>query len=175
MKPDKGMIQIYTGDGKGKTTAAIGQAVRAMGRGLSVYMIQFMKGNTEYGELKLLERLSEMKIKQFGRPDFVKPREPEPVDIEMAESALSHAEEILKSGDYDIVILDEACIAAGWGLIRPGELEKILKERAPHVEVILTGRACPPEIMKLGDLVTEMKEIRHYYKKGIPARQGIEY
>ncbi|MCL5035859.1 MAG: cob(I)yrinic acid a,c-diamide adenosyltransferase [Chloroflexi bacterium] len=172
---DRGQIQIYTGSGKGKTTAALGLALRALGRGLSVYMIQFLKGDTEYGELKALEKFSDMTVEQFGRADFVNLESPDPIDIKLAGEALARAGEIIGSGKYDIVILDEACVAVGWGLIKIEDLEELLKNKPPVVELILTGRSCPWEIIKKADLVTEMKEIRHYYKKGVPARIGIEY
>lgn len=169
----EGMVHVYTGDGKGKTTAAIGLAVRAAGRGLKVVMIQFMKGQVTYGELLPLKKLG-IEVRQFGRPDFVNPGNPDPLDVRMAQDALDFAEEVIREGEHDMVILDEINVAAAWGLVDVRRCQDIIRSRPPHVEVVLTGRYAPDEFIDLADLVTEMKEVKHYYRKGISAREGIE-
>ena len=172
----KGMIQVYTGDGKGKTTAALGLACRAVGHGFKVIMIQFLKGNLEYGELQTARKLAPyLTIKQMGRGCLLERKEhPEPEDIAAAQEAMALAREILRGGDYNIVILDEINVALDLGLIDKEAVIQLMDERPSHVELILTGRYAPSEIIERADLVTEMKEIKHYYEQGIPARMGIE-
>jgi cob(I)alamin adenosyltransferase len=174
-KPEKGLIHVYTGHGKGKTTAALGQAMRAAGQGLRVYIIQFMKGWPHYGELESVRRHPNVTIRQFGRPDYVSKEHPEPVDIRMAEEALGHGREIVMSGDYDLVVLDEINVALEWHLIRLEDVLSLLDQKPEKVELILTGRYAHPEVVGRADLVTEMKEIKHPYHKGIISRRGIEY
>ncbi|MGB9599352.1 MAG: cob(I)yrinic acid a,c-diamide adenosyltransferase [Myxococcota bacterium] len=172
---EKGLIQLYTGDGKGKTTAALGLCFRAAGHGFKSYIIQFMKGQIVYGELnsaKFTDGL--ITIEQMGRPDFVSKENPEKIDIEMAQEALRLAERIIKSGEYDIVVLDEINVAADFKLIDKNEVIRILKEKPENVEVVLTGRYAPREFMDIADLVSEVREIKHYYMKGVDARDGIE-
>lgn len=174
-KLERGLVQVYTGDGKGKTTAAIGLAMRALGNGLKVYMIQFMKGQIFYGELKIAEEYApDFVIKQCGRPDFVNPKNPDSIDIKIANEALEHVRDILKRGEYDIVILDEINVALKFGLVRLKDVVELIKIKPAHVELILTGRYAHPEIIELADLVTEMKPVKHYYDRGIEAREGIE-
>jgi cob(I)alamin adenosyltransferase len=174
-KLERGLVQVYTGDGKGKTTAAIGLAMRALGNGLKVYMIQFMKGQIFYGELKIAEMHSpDFVIKQCGRSDFVNPRNPEAIDIKLAEEALEHAKKIVSEGSYDIVILDEVNVALKFGLIKLEGLIELIKTKPAHVELILTGRYAQKEVIDLADLVTEMRAVKHYYDKGVQARVGIE-
>ena len=171
----KGLVQVYTGNGKGKTTASIGLAIRACGHGLKSYMIQFMKGEIYYGELGTAERLSDcLTITQMGRPDFVNRENPEPVDIELAKKALELSREIVEGGEYDIVILDEVNVALDFKLIELSEVLDIIDKKPPHVELVLTGRYAPKEIIDRADLVTEMVEIKHPYMKGIGSRIGIE-
>jgi cob(I)alamin adenosyltransferase len=171
----KGMVQLYTGDGKGKTTAALGLCFRAAGHGLRSYIIQFMKGQIVYGELKAAKYLNGLiTIEQMGRPDFVSKENPERIDIEMARDALRLAERVIKSGEYDIVVLDEVNVAADFGLIEKEEVIRIIKERPEYVEVVLTGRYAPKEFIEIADLVSEVKEVKHYYQKGVEARDGIE-
>ncbi len=174
-KLKKGFVQVYTGDGKGKTTAAIGLAMRAIGNGLKVYMIQFMKGQIFYGELKIARMHSpDFVIKQCGRPDFVNPKNPDSIDIKMANEAIEYARNVLRSGEYDIVILDEINVALKFGLIKLEDVIELIKNKPSHVELILTGRYAHPQVIELADLVTEMKQVKHYYEKGIEAREGIE-
>ena len=169
------MIHVYTGNGKGKTTAALGLACRALGHGYRVFIIHFMKGNIEYGELKIARKLApDLIIKQMGRECFVDRQNPDPEDIRMAEDGIELAKRIILGGEYDIVVLDEVNVAVDYGLIDKKELLKLLDERPSHVELILTGRYAPEEIIERADLVTEMVEVKHYYQKGIQSREGIE-
>lgn len=169
----KGYVQVYTGDGKGKTTAALGLALRAAGAGLRVLIIQFVKGR-EYSEHKALRRLDDLiTIRKCGRRCFVHGK-PAPADLKAARRGLREAGKAVASGDYDVVILDEAIIAAHLKLIPAPELTRLAKEKPPDVELVFTGRNATPELIKAADLVTDMREISHYYRKGVPARRGIE-
>lgn len=170
---NRGYLHIYTGDGKGKTTAALGLALRAAGAGLKVLIIQFVKGMS-YCELESLKRFSDLiTVRQCGRNCFIN-REPEPEDIECARRGLEKAREALASGEYRLVILDEANIAVHFGLFAPGDLLEAVGSRRPEVEVVVTGRRAAPELLEAADLVTEMKEVKHYFSRGVPARRGIE-
>jgi cob(I)alamin adenosyltransferase len=175
MKLTKGYVQIYTGNGKGKTTAAIGQAVRAAGFGLKTYIIQFMK-EYPYNELKGLSNLKEwITIEQFCGDDFVYRKElPDKAELDKAHRGLAKAKTKMLSGQYDIIILDEVCVSIYFGLFSDEEILTFIKQKPENVEIILTGRYCPDKIIERADLVTEMKEIKHYYQDGIPARKGIE-
>jgi cob(I)alamin adenosyltransferase len=174
-KLKQGFVQIYTGNGKGKSTAAIGQAVRAAGFGLKTYIAQFMK-EYPYNELNSLKHLSEwITIEQFGGDDFVYKKElPGKEELEKANKGLQIAREKMLSGEYDLIILDEAIVAIYFKLIQTEELIEFIKIKPQNVELILTGRYCPEELIELADLVTEMKEVKHYYQKGITSRRGIE-
>lgn len=174
-KLEKGFVQIYTGNGKGKSTAAIGQAVRAAGFGLKTYFAQFMK-EYPYSELISLKHLSEwITIKQFGGDEFVYRKElPGKVELDKANKGLQTAKEKMQSGDYDLIILDEAIVAIYFKLIETKKLIDIIKAKPENVELILTGRYCPDELIEMADLVTEMNEVKHYYEKGITSRRGIE-
>ena len=171
----KGFIQIYTGNGKGKTTAAIGQAVRAAGAGMKSYIIQFMK-EYPYSELNSLQHLSDLiTIEQKGGDEFVYKKElPSEEEKANAGNALKRAEELMLSGSYDIVILDEILVAVYFKLLETEDIVSFIKKKPESVELILTGRYAPEEIIELADLVTEMKEIKHYYSKGVISRKGIE-
>lgn len=168
----RGYIHVYTGNGKGKTTAALGLAIRAICAGKKVFIGQFIKG-MEYSELKSVDYLPNLVIEQFGRDCFIY-RDPEEEDIRLARAGLDRCRNILKEGNYDIVVLDELNIAIYYNLFTVEEAIEIVKEKAPHVEVIITGRYAKEEIIQMADLVTEMKEIKHYYNKGVKARKGIE-
>ncbi len=174
-KLEKGLVQVYTGNGKGKTSAAFGLALRAIGRGLKVYVIQFIKGGFDYGELYIVDKLPNIKLKAFGRGKFVTEKPPGKEDVELAQEALALAGEVVKSGEYDIVILDEVNVALNLNLISLEEVLELIKNKPKHVELVLTGRYAPSEIIQMADLVTEMQEIKHPYKKGYQARKGIEY
>ena len=168
----KGYLQVYTGNGKGKTTAAFGLALRAAGAGKKVYIAQFVKG-MHYSELDILPTIPNITLKQYGRGCFIR-NEPVEEDRAAARQGLADSEEILRSGSYDVVILDEAAIALYYSLFSFDELKGALLNRADHVEVIITGRNAPQELLDMADLVTEMKEIKHYYAQGVQARPGIE-
>jgi cob(I)alamin adenosyltransferase len=175
LKLEKGLVQVYTGNGKGKTTAAFGLALRAIGRGLKVYIIQFIKGGFDYGELYIVDKLPNLTLKAFGRGKFVTEKPPGKADVELAEEALALAEEVVKSGEYDIVILDEINVALNLKLIQIEKVLELIKNKPKHVELVLTGRYAPNEIIEAADLVTEMKEVKHPFNKGFQARKGIEY
>jgi cob(I)alamin adenosyltransferase len=170
-----GYIQVYTGNGKGKTTAAIGQAVRAAGAGLKTYIIQFMK-EYPYSELNSLKYLSEwITIEQKGGDDFVYKRElPSEEEKTKARKALKKAADLMRGGTFDIVILDEILVTVYFKLLTEDEIIEAIKRKPEKVELILTGRYCPEKISEMADLVTEMSEIKHYYSKGIVSRKGIE-
>ena len=171
----KGLIQVYTGNGKGKTTASLGLAFRAAGHGFRVRILQFMKGSTVYGELESAKRLApEITIEQVGRDTFVSKSNPDPVDVAMAQAGFEKARDILLSGDYDLVILDELNCAVDFGLIPVEEVKELIRHKPPHTELVMTGRGAHPDIIALADLVTEMREVKHYYNSGQHAREGIE-
>ena len=174
-KLKKGLVQVYTGNGKGKTSAAFGLALRAIGRGLKVYIIQFIKGGFDYGELYVVDKLPNLKLKAFGQGKFVTQFPPSKKDVEIAKEALELAKKIVKSREYDVVILDEINVAMSLRLIKTEEVVKMIKEKPKNVELVLTGRYAPKEIIDIADLVTEMKEIKHPFQKGIPPRKGIEF
>lgn len=169
------MIEVYTGDGKGKTTAAFGLALRALGHGLKVLCIQFMKGDPNYGEVIISKKLPNFELIQSGLPTFVKKGNPSPEDLRLAKEGFEKAKKAIKNGKYDIIILDEINVAMDYGLIEIEEVEKLIKECPENIELILTGRYAPKRIIELADLVSEIKEVKHYYKRGIQARKGIEY
>lgn len=171
----KRYIQIYTGNGKGKTTAAIGMAVRAAGHGYRTYIGQFLKGRT-YGELTSLAKLSSLiVVRQFGRNAFVHvDKNPDPRDIAKAEEGLRCCREAILSGTFHLVILDEINIAVYFNLISEDKVLELLAEKPEGVELVLTGRYAPESFIKQADLVTEMKEIKHYYTRKVAARDGIE-
>ncbi|RKX37510.1 MAG: cob(I)yrinic acid a,c-diamide adenosyltransferase [Thermotogae bacterium] len=173
MKELKGYIQVYTGNGKGKTTAALGLAVRAVGAGLKVYIAQFLKG-MDYAELHSLKNFSNITLERFGRPQFIHGK-PDKEDIRLAQEGLKRIREVLSSGNYDVVILDEANIAVHLKLFSAEELIEAIRGRASNVEVVVTGRYAPEELLKIADLITEMKDVKHYYEKGVQARKGIEF
>jgi cob(I)alamin adenosyltransferase len=175
MASRQGLIHIYTGKGKGKTTAALGQAMRAAGQGLKVYIIQFMKGWPHYGELDTVGQHPSVTIEQFGRPDYVDKNNPTPEDFRLARAALERAREVLTGGQYDLVILDEINVAVEWNLIQLDDLLSLLDQKPENMELLLTGRYARAEVIARADLVTEMREIKHPYHQGIISRRGIEY
>jgi len=175
MTLERGLIQVYAGLGKGKTTAALGLALRAAGHGLKVYIIQFMKGWPDYGELVSVKKLPNITLRQFGRPEFVDKDNPDPEDIRQAHQALEHARQVILGDQYDIVILDEVNVALDFGLIGLVEVLGLLDAKPEKVELVLTGRHAHPEVVKRADLVTEMLDIKHPYAGGMRGRKGIEY
>lgn len=169
---NEGMVHVYTGNGKGKTTAALGLAIRAVGADMKVYIGQFVKG-MKYSELNSLKKIANIEIKQYGLKCFIN-GDPDEDDIKKAEEGLAEIKEVLRSGDYDLVILDEANIATYYELFSVDELIEVVDSRADNVEVVITGRKADDKIIDYADLVTEMREIKHYYQKGVVARKGIE-
>jgi len=169
---ERGYLQVYTGNGKGKTTAAIGLAIRAASAGKKVFIGQFVKG-MHYSELDLLEKIENITVRQYGRDCFIY-REPSKEDIDSALNGLAEMELVLKGGEYGVVIMDEASIALYYKLFTFESLKSAIENRSDGVEVIVTGRYAPQELIDMADLVTEMKEIKHYYTKGVEARTGIE-
>lgn len=169
------MIQVYTGDGKGKTTAALGLALRAAGAGLKVYIGQFIKGTPyHYNEFKILKKVPKLKIEQFGSGCFIN-HKPGKKDIDLACAGLRRAKQIIARKAYDLAILDEINVALHLGLLNENEVINLIKSVPKDVELILTGRWAHPKIIRLADLVSEIKDVKHYYKKGVKARRGIEF
>jgi cob(I)alamin adenosyltransferase len=168
---------VNTGPGKGKTTAAMGTALRAVGNGMKVLMLQFLKGSWHYGELDAVKAFSDSFVmKQMGR-GFVKVggAETDPEDIRMVEQAWEEARQAIMSGQWDLVILDEINYAIGYGMLDPAKVVETLKHKPERVHVILTGRNAHPTIIDAADTVTEMKQVKHAYEKGVMAQRGIEY
>jgi cob(I)alamin adenosyltransferase len=173
----RGLIIVNTGPGKGKTTAAMGTALRAVGNGMKVLMLQFLKGSWHYGELDAVKAFGDnFVMKQMGR-GFVKVggAETDPEDVRMVEAAWQEARETIMSGKWDLVVLDEINYAITYGMLDPAKVAETLKEKPPQVHVILTGRNAHPTIIELADTVTEMKQVKHAYEKGVMAQRGIEY
>ena len=169
----KGYVQVYTGDGKGKTTAALGLALRAAGAGLRVFIAQFVKG-TQSSELTALQWFSDaITIKQFGLGCFIHEK-PSQADVSAARTGLIEVREVIASGEYQVVILDEANVATHLGLFSADELLSVVRAKPYDVELIITGRNADPRLIESADLVTEMVEVKHYYQRGIAARIGIE-
>ncbi len=174
MSIEKGLIQVYTGNGKGKTTAAMGLGLRATGEGLNVYMIQFMKGR-RYSEVDAIEKIPNFTLVQYGRDEFVSKEKPDQIDIDLAKKGFNHAKKIINEGKFDIVILDEINVAVDFNLIPLNELVKLIEEKPKHIELILTGRYAHPEIVRMSDLVSEILEIKHPYQNGVQSRKGIDW
>jgi len=169
----KGYVQIYTGNGKGKTTAALGLSIRAAGAGLKVFIGQFLKMG-DYSEIMALKRFSDLiTIEQYGLGKFIKGK-PSDEDMAAAQNGLKRIKGILSVNEHQVVILEEANVAVSCGLIQKEDLLDIIESRPDNVELVITGRGADPEIIEIADLVTEMKEIKHYYQKGVKASVGIE-
>ncbi len=169
----KGYVQVYTGNGKGKTTASIGLAIRAAGAGLRVFIAQFIKMG-EYSEINALKRFSDLiVVKQFGKGRFIKGH-PSNADIKSAKEGLIEVNKAILSGDYSVIVFEEGNVAVSLGLFKEEDLINIIKNRPDNVEIVITGRNAGKNIIEYADLVTEMKEIKHYYQKGVKARVGIE-
>jgi cob(I)alamin adenosyltransferase len=170
---DHAYVQVYTGDGKGKTTAALGLALRAVGAGRRVFIAQFAKGMA-YSELVSLARFADLiTVRQYGLRCFIRDA-PKPEDITAAREGLREAREAVASGRFDVVILDEANIATHFGLFTAEALLEVVELAAGRVEIVITGRHADPRVIERADLVTEMREVKHYYTKGVMARRGIE-
>ncbi|MDD4876166.1 MAG: cob(I)yrinic acid a,c-diamide adenosyltransferase [Dehalococcoidales bacterium] len=171
----KGLVQVFTGDGRGKTTAALGTVIRALGHGLKVCIIYFIKGDSPSGERSILSQLPNVTVLSYGSGEFIDPANVKPKEKEQAEQALTAAREAMLGGNYNIVVLDEVNLAAAWKLIEVDEIIRLIKDKPQNVELILTGRQADTKIVQNADLVTEMLKIKHSYDKGISARMGIEY
>ena len=171
----QGLVQIFTGDGKGKTSAALGAVLRALGHGLRVHIVFFLKGDYPYGERNILSKLPNVTMASFGQREFVDPTNIKPEEIEQARQALAAARKAMLSGNYDLVVLDEVNIAVAWKMVELDEMLKLIRDKPQNVELILTGRQADTELVKSADLVTEMLKIKHPYDKKVPARKGIEY
>jgi len=171
----RGLVQVFTGDGRGKTSAALGIVLRALGHGLRVYIAYFMKGDYPYGERRILSKLPNVDMASFGGREFIDPTNIKPEEIEQAKQALAAAREAMLSGNYDLVVLDEVNLAAAWKLVEVDEVVRLINDKPQNVELILTGRKADAELIKLADLVTEMIKIKHPYDKGVTARKGIDY
>ncbi len=175
-KNARGLVQIFTGNGKGKTTAALGTVLRAAGHGLKISVIFFIKGHASQGEYKTLAVLPNVKVTSFGLGRFIGKKENvSPAEKVQAKAALAAARQDITSGQYDLVVLDEINCACFFGLIKPEEVLQLIKDKPPHVELILTGRHATKQLIDKADLVTEMVKIKHPFDKGIKARKGIEY
>jgi cob(I)alamin adenosyltransferase len=178
MQEKPGLVHIYTGEGKGKTTAAVGLAIRAIGNGLKVLFVQFLKGGEESGELKIFKKLQkDIEIIRFDQrhPIFFKKGDTKEGLIKASKEALKLIDEGIKSGRYDLVVLDEINNLVNQGWANVNNLIEIIKERPNGVEIVLTGRGAPKELIEMADYVTEMRAVNHPFKKGIKARKGIEY
>ena len=171
----KGLVQIFTGNGKGKTTAALGTILRAAGHGLRVFIVFFMKGDYEYGEFNSLLKLPNTEVFKSGFRQFTDPLNVKPEEKEQAETALAAARKAMLGGDYDLIVLDEVNVALEYHLIELDEVTKLIRDKPPRVELILTGRYADNTLIEMADLVTEMVKVKHPFDKGIKARKGIEY
>lgn len=171
----KGTVQVYTGNGKGKTTSALGLALRACGHGLKVLMIQFMKGSTDYGEVMISDKVPGFTLVQSGLPTFVEKGNPSEEDLRLAREGLGLAVKAVEEAGCDILILDEINVAVDYGLVSVKDVLDLIRRKPPTMEVILTGRYAPDEFLEVADLVTEMKEVKHHYASGLQMREGIEY
>ncbi len=171
----RGLVQVFTGDGKGKTSAALGAVLRASGQGLKVYVVFFMKGDFPYGEFSILPELPNIDMASFGFRHLTDPTKVKAEEIEQARRALSAGRKAMLNGNYDVVVLDEVNVASAWKLIELDEVARLIRDKPPDVEIILTGRYADARLIEMADLVTEMVKIKHPYDKGGPARKGIEY
>ncbi|NPV13341.1 cob(I)yrinic acid a,c-diamide adenosyltransferase [candidate division WOR-3 bacterium] len=169
------MIEIYTGDGKGKTTAAFGLALRAAGHNWRVLIVQFMKGDPEYGEVKAVKFVPGIELHQFGLKTFVKRGSPDEEDVRLAQKGLEFAKEAIKGKKYQMVILDEVNVAIDYGLLSLSDVLQLIKDCPREVELVLTGRNAQPELIAVADLVSEVREIKHPFQKGVVNRVGIDH
>ncbi len=171
----KGLIQVFTGEGKGKTSAALGSVIRALGNGLRVFIVVFMKAGQPSGEWDILSGLQNVSVARFGAGPLVNPASIKPQDREEAEKALAAARQAMLDGKYDLIVLDEVNVAVAWELIKLDDVIRLIEDKPPELELILTGRGADKEIVKMADLVTEMLNIKHPYNEGNVARKGFDY
>lgn len=174
-KKDKGIVQVYTGNGKGKTSAALGAILRAVGHNLRVYVVFFMKGKYSYGEFSTLSRLPDVQVASFGLRCFTNRKNIDPEEAKQAKMALAAARDAMLSGNYDFIVLDEVNISVYFKLIELDDVIQLINDRPKNVNLILTGRNADARIIALADLATEMVKLKHHYDKGVKARKGIEY
>ena len=172
---NRGLVQIFTGDGKGKTSAALGAVLRAVGQDLRVYIVFFMKGDYPYGEFRILSQLPNVEIARFGFATFCDPSNVKPEEKEQARLALAAACEATLSGKYDLVVLDEVNVAVAWKLVELDEVIRLIENKPSNVGLILTGRSADIKLVQLADLVTECLKIKHPYDEGVIAQKGFEY
>lgn len=176
MNNKKGLVLVYTGDGKGKTTASLGLALRATGHGEKVYIIQFMKGDEKYGEVQAIRQyLPNVKLVQKGLDRFVKKGNPSSEDLKLAKEGLELAKSVITSEEYELVILDEINVAVDYGLIKEQDVLDLIASKPEPTTLVLTGRYASHKILEKADMISAVKEIKHHYKQGIPAQPGIEY
>ena len=171
---EKGYIHVYTGNGKGKTTSAIGLGIRDSGAGYKVHMLQFMKGR-KYSELITIDNVKNFSYSQHGRDEFVNKKNPEQIDIDLAKEGFEHAKKLVKSEKYDMIILDEINVAVDYNLLKLNDLLDLIEYKPKGLELVLTGRYADKEFIKIADYVTEMLEIKHPYQQGIEARKGCDF
>lgn len=172
----RGIVMVNTGDGKGKSTAAFGLALRAVGHDKKVMIVQFMKGNDQYGEVQAVRKyLPMIRLEQTGTENFVDKYNPEEIDVEEAQRGVALGLEAVKSGDYDLVILDEINVAMDFDLVSVEKVLALIESKAEKTDLLLTGRYAPQSIREVADMVTEMGEIKHHFYAGFPAKPGIEY
>ncbi|HHY27807.1 MAG TPA: cob(I)yrinic acid a,c-diamide adenosyltransferase [Desulfitobacterium dehalogenans] len=171
----KGLLLAYTGNGKGKTTAALGLSLRALGHDQKVGFLQFMKGSKNYGEVKISEKLPNLTLVQTGRDCFVSYEHPDPVDIAMAHEGLDILSQWFKQDRFDLIVADELLVALDFKLVTVQEVMELLEKRPPRLHLVLTGRYAPDEILAIADTVTVMQEHRHAYQQGVEAKEGMEF
>jgi cob(I)alamin adenosyltransferase len=172
---DVGLVQVITGGGKGKTTAAFGLGLRAVGHGLRVHALQFMKGDTRYGEFQSVGYLPSFTVERFGTGGLIDMNNPSDADKLEAQRGLTRAREAMLSGDYEVIILDEVNVAVSWKLLPVEDVLALIQDKPPNVELVLTGRYADPKLIEVADYVTQLGQVKHPYEKGILARQGIDY
>jgi cob(I)alamin adenosyltransferase len=175
MTKRRGTVQVYTGEGKGKTTAALGLGLRAWGHGRRVLVIQFMKGRINYGELNATAKLDGYDLIQMGRETFVSKENPDPIDIEMAREALKLLQRRVAEADYDLIVADELNVALDFALIPLEPVLDMIRNKPPALELVITGRYANPAVIELADLVSEVHEVKHHYRAGVEAREGVEF
>ena len=170
-----GLILVYTGNGKGKTTAALGLSMRALGHNQTVGFLQFMKGSKDYGEVKISSLLPNFTLVQSGQKSFVSYENPDSIDIQMAQDGLNLARRWFEEDKFDLIVLDEILVAVAFRLITVAQVLELVRQRPLHLNLVLTGRYAAPEIMEIADTVTEMTEQRHAYQRGVEAKAGMEF
>ncbi|MFC1892417.1 cob(I)yrinic acid a,c-diamide adenosyltransferase [Chloroflexota bacterium] len=171
----RGLVQVYTGDGRGKTSAALGTVLRALGHGLRVYIVFFMKGDYAYGERNILAQMPNVDVASFGSREFVNPADVKLEEVEQARRGLAAAREAVLGGNYDLVVLDEINLAVRWKLVELDEVLELIQNKPHNLELILTGRNADTRLVQVADLATEMLKIKHPYDEGVLARKGIDY